>query len=152
MELDWVQFFSLSTVSAIFAFCLNQLLAWFERRKRIKAASLLLLHEVNRHVYWLEQLNNGNNSPVELMNLLPDIEWEKLKYDMFHIGYEKFDILVEHYLEMESIRFLSRKIEDKGHRRIPKQRIQKHLDIAKRAHLLLFNLSGKNSTKFSKMQ
>ncbi len=146
MDIDFVQFFSLSTVSALLAFCLNQLLALVERKKRLKAASLLLLHEVNRHVHWLRQLDTGDDSPLYFMNSQPDKEWEKLKYEMFQIRNESFTVLVEHYLAMNSIRVLANEAKEKGFLRVHKTITRKHLELSLQAYEILFKLSGKNST------
>lgn len=147
MEISLIQFLSLSTVSAFLAFCLNYTDSWFKRRKRLKAASLLLLHEVNRHVFWLEQLAAGQNSCIDFLIELPDSEWEKLKYDMFVLDYKDFGILIDHYRNMEAFRAVAKEVQKRNLTRIPLEQTESCLKAALIALKILGKASGKSDNR-----
>ena len=136
---DWSIFISASTVATIIAFVLNQCANNYQKNQKIRANCRLLFHEVNRHCYWIRQLVNNDYSPIEFIKEYPDIEWSKIKYELTGLPFNEFEMLLNHYTSMESLRALTKLVENCPTMIIPRKILLKHLETASKAHKVLYD-------------
>lgn len=160
---DWSIFLSASSVATMISFGLNQGASNYQKSQKIRANCRLLFHEVNRHCYWIRQLLNNDYLPIELLKEYPDIEWSKIKYELTGLPFNQFEMLLDHYTSMESLRALAKRIGDYPTTKIPRKILLEHLETSGKAHKVLYNrakidkstkvnnaFSGNNSKENSK--
>ena len=92
-----------AVIGSFLAFVLTYYKERKQQRNRLRLACRILLHETNRHYYWLK-----NCSIPDLRELLCEQddfkEWENLKYELGAFTLDEFDIVFEHFTKMKAIK------------------------------------------------
>ena len=131
-----------TAISALLAAIIGSFLAFVltyykekkQQRNRLRVACRILLHETNRHYYWLKTC-----SIPDLRKLLREQddfkEWETLKYELDAFTLDEFDVVFEHFTKMKAIKTtLMICNEVIGY---PEESIEEALRFASEAHKLL---------------
>jgi len=147
-SIDWKTFLSISTVSSLVAFALNQLVSYFTHRRKTRACARILLSEVNRHRYWIAMLQNRDLYALHLFLDHPDQEWEKIKYEMTPINFDKFEVLFNHYEAMRGLRAVAQcDINNKTLIQLPANQVRGWAESAAAAYTLLYSIAKPTITK-----
>lgn len=122
-------------IGSFLAFVLTYYKEKKQQRNRLRVACRILLHEANRHYYWLKTC-----SIPDLRNLLHEQddfkEWETLKYELGAFTLDEFDVVFEHFTKMKAIKTtLMICNEVNGY---PEESIKEAVRFASEAHKLLY--------------
>ena len=128
---------------AIFSGLLGSFLAFLltyykdrkEQRNRLKVNCRILLHEANRHLFWLTKIPVADLS--YWLRTQDDFkEWETLKYQLNTFTLDEFETVFEHFSKMKAIK--TTLIECPEAVRYPEESIKEAIQTASKSHELLY--------------
>ncbi len=124
-----------AVIGSFLAFVLTYYKERKQQRNRLRVACRILLHETNRHYYWLKTC-----SIPDLRKLLREQddfkEWETLKYELDAFTLDEFDVVFEHFTKMKAIKTTF--IECPEAVRYPEKSIREAIQNASKSHELLY--------------
>ena len=139
----WLQNIFSGIVGSALTIFANIQINKFSTKRKTTAYLVLLLHEVNRHVFWLNALlKKPLNEVSQILTLIrntENTEWNKTKYYLAEtLSNEKFFIIQNHYYNIEAFKKILEEVQEQRHiTRIPEEILHNYLQPANNALALL---------------